>query len=251
MTGYAGGTTIFTMQDEPSTAASAARRPAPARLPAAFLAVSVAAHAIVFGVLPQFTRDHSPPPAALEVMIAKPQPLPVAPPAPEQPPPPRRQPEPQRTRMPPPAAAKAPSAPQPEPPPPILALPSTQAPAESTFTVPAPNPAEPPRGPEQKQQVASVAVTPPVFNASYLRNPAPHYPLAARRTGEQGTATVRVLVTAEGLPARVALEKSSGSTHLDTAAVEAVKGWRFAPARRGTEAVEGWVLVPIVFRLEG
>jgi periplasmic protein TonB len=248
LTGYAGRATIFTMQHEPSTAASAARRPAPARLPAVFLAVSVAAHAIVFGVLPQFTRDQSPPPAALEVVIAKPQPLPVAPPAPEQPPPPRRQPEPQRTRVPPPVA---PSAPQPEPPPPILALPSTQAPAESTFTVPAPKPVEPPRAPEQKAQVASVAVTPPVFNASYLRNPAPHYPLAARRTGEQGTATVRVLVTAEGLPARVELEKSSGSMHLDNAAIEAVKGWRFKPAQRGTEPVEGWVLVPIVFRLEG
>jgi protein TonB len=207
----------------------------------------VAAHAIVFGVLPQFTRDHSPPPVALEVVIAKPQPLPVTPPAPEPPPPPRHKPEPQRTRVPPPVT---PSTPQSEPPP-ILALPSTQAPAESTFTVPAPKPAEPPRAPEQKQQVASAAVTPPVFNASYLRNPAPHYPLAARRTGEQGTATVRVLVTAEGLPARVELEKSSGSTHLDAAAVEAVKGWRFLPARRGTDAVEGWVLVPIVFRLEG
>jgi protein TonB len=49
----------------------------------------------------------------------------------------------------------------------------------------------------------------------------------------------------------VELERSSGSTHLDTAALETVKGWRFNPARRGTEAVEGWVLVPIVFRLEG
>jgi periplasmic protein TonB len=250
LTVHAGGTTIRMMQHEPSTAASAARRPAPARLPAVFLAVSVAAHAIVFGVLPQFTPDQSPPPPALEVMIAKPQPLPVAPPAPEQPLPPRHKPEPKRTRVPPPAAAKAPSVPQPEPAPPILALPSTQAPAESTFTVPAPKPAEP-RGPEQKQQVPSVAVTPPVFNASYLRNPAPHYPLAARRTGEQGTATVRVLVTAEGLPARVDLEKSSGSMHLDNAAIEAVKGWRFKPAQRGTDPVEGWVLVPIVFRLEG
>jgi protein TonB len=49
----------------------------------------------------------------------------------------------------------------------------------------------------------------------------------------------------------VAVEKSSGSPHLDAAALEAVKAWRFTPARRGADAVESWMLVPIVFRLDG
>jgi protein TonB len=217
---------------------------------AVFLAVSAMAHAVIFGLLPELARDHAAPPVTLEVTVLKPEPLPVAPPQPEPPPPPQRKPEPHRKAEPAPRA-KAPPVPQPEPQAPVIALPATQAPAESAFTVPATKPAEQPRAPEQKQQVAGVAVTPPVFNAAYLRNPAPQYPLAARRSGQQGTATVRVLVTPEGLPARVDLEKSSGSTHLDHAAVEAVKGWRFTPARRGNEAVEGWVLVPIVFRLEG
>jgi periplasmic protein TonB len=212
-----------------------------------FLVASLAAHVAVFGVLPGFLRETGREPTVLDVTLVEPKPLPVAPPEPEPPPPPKRKPEPQRAREPTPPAAKAPPAPQPEPAP-ILSLPATQAPAESAFTVPAPKPAESPRAPEKPQ---GVATTPPVFNAAYLRNPAPQYPLAARRTGQQGTATVRVLVTPEGLPARVDLEKSSGSTHLDDAAVEAVKGWRFSPARRGNEAVEGWVLVPIVFRLEG
>ncbi|MBI2509585.1 MAG: energy transducer TonB, partial [Betaproteobacteria bacterium] len=91
----------------------------------------------------------------------------------------------------------------------------------------------------------------PSFSAAYLRNPPPRYPLAARRAGEQGTVTLRVLITREGLPARVELEKSSGSGHLDAAALEAVRSWRFEPARRGAEPVESWHLVPIVFRLEG
>jgi protein TonB len=217
------------------------------RVLSGFLAVSVAAHVALFVVLPELARQAEPPPVVLDVTLVEPKPLPVAPPEPEPPPPPRK-PEPKR------GAEPAPVKPSPAPQPqqqqaPVLALPATQAPAE--FTVPVTKPTESPRGPEQKGQVASVAVTPPVFNAAYLRNPAPQYPLAARRTGQQGTATVRVLVTPEGLPARVDLEKSSGSTHLDHAAVEAVKGWRFTPARRGTEAVEGWVLVPIVFRLEG
>ena len=57
--------------------------------------------------------------------------------------------------------------------------------------------------------------------------------------------------TREGSAARVELDKSSGSTHLDAAARETVKAWRFTPARRGGEAVESWMVVPVVFRLEG
>lgn len=93
-------------------------------------------------------------------------------------------------------------------------------------------------------------LTPPVFNAAYLRNPPPRYPVSARRNGEQGTVTLRVLVDREGLPASVAIEKTSGYAPLDNAAREAVRNWRFAPARRGSQAVEAWVLVPVVFRLE-
>jgi len=81
--------------------------------------------------------------------------------------------------------------------------------------------------------------------------PAPRYPLASRRSGEQGTVTLRVLVTREGLPARVDVEKSSGSPHLDAAALQAVKAWRFTPARQSQNAIESWMLVPVVFRLEG
>lgn len=90
----------------------------------------------------------------------------------------------------------------------------------------------------------------PSFNAAYLRNPPPLYPLVARRNGEQGTVTLKVRVTREGIAASVAVEKTSGSFHLDNAALETVRTWRFVPARQGTQPVEAWVLVPIVFRLE-
>jgi periplasmic protein TonB len=142
------------------------------------------------------------------------------------------------------------------------ALPAT--PPEPTRTVPAEppaanaaQPAEPaasPPAPRTTPPLALVAptpLTPPSFNAAYLRNPAPRYPPIARRNGEQGTVTLRVLVSRDGLPARVSIEKTSGSRHLDAAALETVQSWRFAPARSGTEPVEAWVLVPIVFRLEG
>ena len=61
---------------------------------------------------------------------------------------------------------------------------------------------------------------------------------------------LRVRVTPEGTVAAVDLEKSSNFERLDAAARQAVARWRFVPARRGDEAIEGQVIVPVVFRLE-
>jgi len=142
------------------------------------------------------------------------------------------------------------------------ARPTTQQPRQTMLTLPDIPPPESviapaemaarvPVRPEPAPQAASIAPpTLPSFSASYLRNPAPRYPLAARRAGEQGTVTLKVLVARDGLPRRIELEETSGSTHLDTAALEAVRQWRFVPARRGTVPIESWVLVPVVFRLE-
>lgn len=98
---------------------------------------------------------------------------------------------------------------------------------------------------------AEAPASPPLFNAAYLRNPAPAYPAPARRSGDQGTVMLKVLVSPEGAPVRVELDQSSGSRLLDGAALDAVKGWRFVPARRGERSIEDWVRVPIVFRLDG
>ncbi|MBX3665949.1 MAG: energy transducer TonB [Burkholderiales bacterium] len=97
---------------------------------------------------------------------------------------------------------------------------------------------------------APVTVTPPAFTAAYLRNPPPVYPAAARRGGEEGTVMLRVLVGRDGAPLKVELDQSSRSRMLDHAALDAVKGWRFVPARRGAENIEDWVRVPVSFRLE-
>lgn len=94
------------------------------------------------------------------------------------------------------------------------------------------------------------AITPPAFNAAYLRNPPPAYPAAARRSGEEGTVMLRVLVSRDGAPLKIEVDQSSRSRALDDAALAAVKDWRFVPARRGSEAIEGWVRVPLVFRLD-
>jgi len=97
----------------------------------------------------------------------------------------------------------------------------------------------------------SPQVTEPVFNAAYLENPAPAYPALARRSGEQGKVTLRVLVSPAGRADDVQVRASSGSSRLDEAARSTVLRWTFIPAKRGNEAVAAWVLIPITFRLEG
>lgn len=92
--------------------------------------------------------------------------------------------------------------------------------------------------------------TPARFDAGYLNNPAPPYPPASRRLGEEGKVILRVRVSPEGNAEEAEVKTSSGSPRLDESARRTVRRWQFIPARRGGTAVESWVLVPILFKLE-
>jgi protein TonB len=233
-------------------------RPENKRLFTITLVLSVAVHLAAIAVAPRVARPGDAAPRPLEVVIQPPVPKPVRPETPRPPPPPERvvaksQPQVQR----PPTVAPQP-APQPKP---VLALPESAAPSQPTFTVaqptvPTPTPAAEPKvaaGPPSPPAASreSVAATPPDFNAAYLRNAPPRYPLIARRNGVEGTVRLKVFVSRDGRAGQVQLDRSSGSSALDSAAVEAVKNWQFAPARRGEEIIESWVIVPLVFKLEG
>lgn len=100
---------------------------------------------------------------------------------------------------------------------------------------------------EQSGNSTSGALIPPVFSADYLENPAPPYPQVSRRRGETGRVLLRVYVSTNGRAERVEINASSGFARLDTAARDAVFEWRFVPARRGSEQVAAWVLIPIAF----
>lgn len=77
----------------------------------------------------------------------------------------------------------------------------------------------------------------------------PDYPTSARRLGIEGTALLGVRVETDGRVGDVVLKQSAGHPDLDRAAAEAVRRWRFEPARRGRDAVSMWVEVPVEFRL--
>ena len=125
---------------------------------------------------------------------------------------------------------------------------STQAPNDHVSGNPVAVPDMPP-APARDAQPATQPVTEPDFGAAYLHNPAPAYPASAQRRGLQGTVLLRVHVLADGRPDQVLIASPSGQQSLDDAAVEAVTGWRFVPAKRGAQAIDGWVKVPIDFKL--
>lgn len=209
----------------------------PQRLLAACLLASIAVHLAAFVWWPYWQpRAAEPPLPVLDVVLVAASPQVVAEPAPAKPVTPQRPVEPV-------SKSKRPE---------VLPHPVSPAPA-MIETAPVAAPAEAPRVAVESRTTAPSAelpATPPLFNAAYLRNPAPVYPAVARRSGDQGTVMLKVLVSPEGAPLRVELDQSSGSKSLDGAAQEAVKGWRFVPARRGTQNIEGWVRVPVVFKLE-
>jgi len=145
-----------------------------------------------------------------------------------------------------------------EPSPQPVAPAPTPAPAE---TAPAPGPPAPAASDTTIALAASapvVAAKPPTTAPEGVTRTArpqggyqvrPAYPSAPRRLGVQGTTMLRVHVLADGRIGDVLVEHSAGHPDLDQAAMEAVRRWRFEPARRGADAVAMWVLLPVEFRL--
>jgi protein TonB len=77
----------------------------------------------------------------------------------------------------------------------------------------------------------------------------PGYPPSLLAREIEGSATIRVLVGADG---RVREAIVVSATHPDfgrAAMRQALKAWRFKPATRGKDAVEDWVTIPITFQI--
>jgi periplasmic protein TonB len=171
-----------------------------------------------------------------------------------------------------PPAAQPESLPEPRPPKPVP-QPRKAAPAPEPLPVqaeskPSETPVEQPvlpvpvAAPKQVAAAPAPMAAPPVvappsppdvepdYKASYLNNPRPSYPPAAKRMGLQGRVMLNVEVLAEGSCGQVNVAQSSGHEMLDKAALQAVKTWKFAPARQAGRAITKWCQVPINFTLK-
>ena len=154
----------------------------------------------------------------------------LAPPEPPKPPPPPKPPE-----------------IKPKPKPQMIAA---ETPAPAAIEAPPPEPVvfeEPP--PPTQGEPAPLPVIPPNFVAAYLDNPAPRYPDSSKRLGESGLVVLRVRVSPEGRAESADIEKSCGFPRLDRAALDAVRKWKFVPAKQGEQPVAATVLVPLNFEL--
>ena len=76
------------------------------------------------------------------------------------------------------------------------------------------------------------------------------YPHDAAQRHEQGTVILRVLVSADGLPQTIEIEKSSGARSLDNTARAAVARWTFQPGTLNGVRAALWAHVPIAFTLQ-
>lgn len=190
------------------------------------------AHVLALAAVFWSRSDERPARTALPMMVSfiveqTPPPPEVRPPPPPKRPPPER-PKPQEVMV-------ATTEPTPSP---MTAPPLEEPPVEIVEAPPAP-PAPP------------APVIPPNFVAAYLNNPPPQYPAVSKQRRETGTVLLRALVDPGGRAERVLIERSSGFSRLDEAAVEVVqKRWRFVPAKQGDRAVAAWVLIPMVFELK-
>jgi protein TonB len=133
---------------------------------------------------------------------------------------------------------------------PVLAAKAPEAPASFAVAPQPPAPPAPAPITAAPTPAPPVAVTAARFDADYLHNPKPVYPPFSRRAGEEGRVLLRVKVSAGGTAEEMEIKQSSGFARLDNAAREAVAKWRFVPAKRGDEAIESWVTVPITFALD-
>jgi len=185
-----------------------------------------------------------PEPAPAPEPVTEPEPVPEAEPVlePKTEPEPEPMPEPAPEQEPEPAPAPKPTAPDPEPTP-------ERVPEPLPEPIPEPAPA-PLRGESgQQDSVAATATTAASYDAGYLNNPAPRYPIRAFREQAQGTVIVRAQVLPTGESGTIKLQESSGFEVLDEAAIKAIEQWRFKPATEAGEPIEQWVSIPITFRL--
>lgn len=141
------------------------------------------------------------------------------------------------------AQVQAPAAQAPAP-----AQAAAQVPAQAA--TPAAAPSSGPAPAAESVMPASTRSTDADYKAAYLNNPRPAYPLLAIRQGAQGQVLLLVEVLTDGRAGRIELEKSSGHAALDAAAINAVRAWRFTPARKDGLLAAQTVSIPIQFNLK-
>ncbi|HLJ60151.1 MAG TPA: energy transducer TonB [bacterium] len=101
---------------------------------------------------------------------------------------------------------------------------------------------------------APILTPPRVISTGTMAYPGDAFRFTVRRqdlgaalsvVGTEGTVALRVLVLADGTVREVDAVESSGAGVLDRSAIEAVRGWQFAPATRDGAPIDAYVTLRI------
>ena len=173
----------------------------------------------------------------------------VAPPVPEKKVEPKRPPPPPEPKPKPKPIEK----PQPRQ---IVAEARTVAPTDHVAPPPPPHPVrEAAPEPEAKPPATPLPAGPVALSSELSvacpERTAPAYPAPSRRLGETGVVVLRVELNESGSVAHARVERSSGHSRLDDAALAAVRTWRCTPASRNGQPVRAVALQPFNFILNG
>ena len=76
----------------------------------------------------------------------------------------------------------------------------------------------------------------------------PTYPPMAKRLHQEGTVSIRMVVTEEGNPIELEVVESAGSI-LDEAVLKAVQAWKFEPAKKDGAPVRVYYTIRQTFRI--
>lgn len=215
-------------------------------------AAVVVIHAVLLGIA--MTTRHEPLPRPIEaksitaqLISETPQPAPQ-PVAIETPPPPKPIPKPVPKPQPKPKV-KPKVEPKPTP------MPVTEAPSQIAAPAPDPTPPAPPQ--PASPPPAAPAIGKPSMDLAAPKNVAhlscniaqPDYPAMSRRRGETGTSVVQITIGVSGKIEKVELRKSSGSSRLDDAALQAARDSACSPYKENGVAIIATAVQPFVFSL--
>ncbi|WP_298399843.1 energy transducer TonB [Sphingobium sp.] len=198
----------------------------------------VAIHALVIGALIQ-VRNHVQRMEATKLTVVN-LTRPPPPPAAETPPPPPSQPQ---------VVAPPPIVQTPAPPVPVQTTPDpVPVPSPVPVAVVAPSPSPAPAAPPAPPSIVQGGD----LGTQMVAGKPPRYPVESRRKHEQGTVVLTLILGLDGAVETVSVSQSSGSSRLDNAARDAVKGWRWKPTIRGGQPVrvKGVVEIPFVLRVD-
>ncbi|WP_215287009.1 energy transducer TonB [Polynucleobacter sp. MWH-Spelu-300-X4] len=148
----------------------------------------------------------------------------------------------------------APSAPASSPPPSSSATPSSSAAASAPLTSGGSSSSASGAGGSMSASISNAPASAPTLDAEpkalTQSNPKPAYPLLAFKMKIQGKVLLTVDVAENGSVNRVTIAESSGNESLDHSALDAVKSWKFTPARKNGVIVSQVIKVPITFSLK-